>query len=313
MNLINFIPTLLAIPTLAVFFLKDRSQLQFIKLNSIGNMDNNVNIESCNCTSKLTISKDMEQRINDIDTKLIEMHIPQVEGSQKKYTQTVKDNLKWTKQHPDFNKWILELNNILGKEAASLLIFVLKLISMFTCHFIIMNTKLGVFIEIVRHHLKQMISDGCKSLLRRYSNPYFSHKIEHSTSSEDVVTESLSEDAFYTNSLDILNEKPRHVDSEELLAKIDQLEEKDFLSRDTGYESSLNLNSTKIETVKPTSSKTEIVPEKLRKFLHQKKESLDRLGISFTSSSDGLVDADDNVEDTFSNLLLGLAHSQQQN
>ena len=254
------------------------SSIRYVKDNELG---------SCNCT----YSSRFNAVGGDVMSKLIEINIP--EENRMKIINML-DNLEWIKVKKNNSKWNLNVirknADFLAEKSGAFVLMLVNVCSLIATHIIVTHSILGVLLKIGTNHLKSFMSS-----FKEYVTT-----TRHSTQKTD---DESSDDMFLECSSIILKDR-KGIDSEEILAKENQPDEKYLKTStgdtDNGYESFVQpihyhqhdsvLNSTpRISTprLEHLNETTDVVPEKFKQFLHQKSDNVERLGISF--SEDGYI------------------------
>lgn len=294
MQLFSYFPAVIAIPTMTVLILFQDSSFKY--LNNLyqfsGTSENATEENQCNCSSKMNTA---EQRA--IMSKLIELEIPK--ENQVRVIEML-DTLDWIEVKKDASTWFTNIEKAIDIKTAFMLLVLFKLFSAVAFHMLMKHTRLGVCLEIACYHLKNYVFSSLTALIRKYSK---TSSYNYSSDSDEEDDEMFME----CSSIDLKDMKRNQIDGEELLAKSNEQEEKDLIPTSNGetdhnlsYESfmqSLQDDATSLNSTLHNDVTKEVppVPEKLREYLHKKKDSIEKLGISF--SEDGYLDAD---EDTFS-------------
>lgn len=293
MHLLSTLPTAIALPTLALivhfqgYFNIHGNQVNWSSTKSNISVIRNVSSEVCYC---MPTSSPNEQQLAIIG-KLLEINI-----SKENMPKIIKmlDSLQWIDVKPnnsnkvflyDLNKVFLnqKMNNIL-RERSNLIGFILiKLCFWIVYRFILKNTFFGVLLNIATTRLGRFIR-------RPFTSCKMSQK-SHSLDNDEKESLDDGEEIFqdcssHTKELNI-------IDSEELLAKAHQPDEKDHdtdVEHDTGYGSfvkpiSCNHENSTLSSTLRSSDYVNAAPEKFKQFLHQKNETLEQLGISFTEEN----------------------------
>jgi len=227
-----------------------------------------------------------------IASKLTEINIP--EENQLKIINML-DTLDWVKVNNTCTRWYTKLvqkicADFINDKSGHFFFLLTHVCYLLAFHMIIEHSILGIFMKIIINHLK---------LLLLYPFKYFAFTKKYFTIKDnDVSEEGCAEE-------DVLAEL-REIDSEEVLAKENQAEEKRVhggtsCDADNGYESFIQpLHSSQGGTARKSTPRDDNVAapdtmsEKFKQFLHQRNENVERIEVSF--SEDGYLSEDSGDE-----------------